>query len=182
MMPGRTEELSKKEKYLKMRLKEKRAIYRCSKYITLIDIPTWHDYYRVKYLQKNNNDDFGPIQNDLNRKVSLFFGDITSLEVDAIVNSANKNLRGGLGGVCDVILKAANSDLLEECIALGGCNTGDAKITGGYMLPAKYIIHAVGPNIEDSHKLCSSYLKSLDRLLENKLKSIAFPCISTGLN
>jgi len=120
-----------------------------------------------------------PSNNEINSKVSLHYGDIVTLKVDAIVNAANTTLMGG-GGVDYIIHREAGPELDDECVIIGSCPIGDAKITKGYNLPAKYIIHAVGPVGEHPDLLESAYLKSLQLMMENNLKTLAFVCISTG--
>lgn len=122
----------------------------------------------------------------MNSRIEVIVGDITQLEVDAIVNAANSTLAGG-GGVDGTIHRRAGPELQQECWRIGGCDRGDAKITGGYNLPAKYVIHTVGPvyargSNDKSELLASCYRRSLDVAAEHDCLTVAFPCISTGVN
>nr|XP_033812490.1 ADP-ribose glycohydrolase MACROD1 isoform X2 [Geotrypetes seraphini] len=165
--------------------KQRREHYGIKDYVKLKEIQTWKETAKSAKLKRPEEVKYQK-DKDLNEKISLFRGDITKLEVDAIVNAANSTLLGG-GGVDGCIHRAAGPLLRQECSTLNGCETGKAKITSGYALPAKYIIHTVGPiakgDPSERHvmDLTNCYKNSLKLVLENKIRTVAFPCISTGV-
>jgi O-acetyl-ADP-ribose deacetylase (regulator of RNase III) len=122
---------------------------------------------------------------DLSHRIHVIQGDITKLDVDAIVNAANEALAGG-GGVDGAIHRAAGPGLLEECRAIGGCPTGQARMTSGHRLKARHVIHTVGPVYQggrsgEAELLRSCYRESLRLAADARLETVAFPCISTGV-
>lgn len=169
-----------KKVLLSASLEERRASYRTSGFLALEQIPVW-----APSGQPTGNT-LHPPNEALNPKISLFRGDITKLEIDGIVNAANKTLLGG-GGVDGSIHRGAGPLLKKECATLGGCETGQAKITGAYGLPARHVIHTVGPIAQgtvgerERDGLRSCYRACLDVAVEHQLRTVAFPCISTGV-
>lgn len=179
-------------KFLEMTLEEKRLLYKIREYAPLIHIETWEDYYdreksrlRAEFIdslkERETEFDFYPVDRHLNRKVSLWNGQITHLEIDAIVNVTDGSLMKsdpGNPGNHDMIHEAAGPSLLEECRLLQGCKFGEAKLTGGYMLPARYVIHTAKPYDDRfADQLDAVYKCCLNCFLKENLKSIAFPAI-----
>lgn len=168
-----------KNKLCSMDKEKRREMYRVD-FIPLENIPVW---------SPSDDSSCKPqyqVNEELNKKISLFSGDITKLEIDSIANAANKTLLGG-GGVDGAIHRGAGPLLKKECATLNSCETGEAKITGAYGLPAKYVIHTVGPIVHDSvgereeQALRNCYYNCLHTATKNHLRTVAFPCISTGV-
>ncbi|XP_073337804.1 ADP-ribose glycohydrolase MACROD2 isoform X4 [Pagrus major] len=174
---------TEKDRLLRLDREERIKEYRRQDFIPLEKIPTWREDNQSNEKEEGKELTGG---GGLTDKVSLYKGDITVLEVDAIVNAANSSLLGG-GGVDGCIHKAAGSCLYDECHSLNGCETGKAKITCGYDLPARYVIHTVGPVARghvgptETNDLTSCYQNSLRLMKEHGLSTVAFPCISTGI-
>jgi len=167
----------------KLTVDERRQRYHCRRYIKAEDIETWD-----KSSQKRPKDE-PAVQTDIkyaynaeiNKKLAFYHGDITSIETDgAIVNAANESCLGG-GGVDGSIHSAAGDKLYQECRTLNGCDTGDAKITRGYDLPAKFIIHSVGPTSKNAKLLTSCYQRCMEVAVEHKVRTVIFCGISTGI-
>ncbi|XP_077433583.1 ADP-ribose glycohydrolase MACROD1 isoform X1 [Vanacampus margaritifer] len=168
-----------KEFLLSQPVDVRRKYYRTDS-VRLGDIPPWTHAGGCPEVTRY------PRNEKLDGKISVYSGNITLLEVDAIVNAANQTLLGG-GGVDGAIHRAAGPLLKKECASLNGCQTGQAKVTCGYGLPAKHVIHTVGPIVQggvgeaEKSALRSCYNNSLRKATENNARSVAFPCISTGV-
>lgn len=151
----------------------------------LADVPTIAQLYKTSSLAPPASRPLRQPSAAINASVGLICGDITKLQLDAIVNAANSSLRGG-GGVDGAIHRAAGPLLLEECKGLKGCRTGQAKLTRGYNLPSKYIIHTVGPvygkdPLESERLLRSCYEETMKLAVQSGIKTLAFSGISTGV-
>lgn len=174
-----------KDRLLSLPVDERRRYYRTSGFTSLDQIPVWRSPSSVS---GEGGAPRASRNQKLDGRISVHAGDITKLEVDAIVNAANKTLLGG-GGVDGAIHRAAGPGLKEECATLLGCETGQAKVTGGYGLPAKYVVHTVGPialgSVGDQERgaLRACYRTSLEVATSPQVaaRSLAFPCISTGV-
>ncbi|KAI1796983.1 A1pp-domain-containing protein [Ganoderma leucocontextum] len=157
--------------------------------VTLSRIPTLRELYKSGVLTAvaDTAKVRHPPKSALLDRISLYQGDITRLHLDCIVNAANRSLLGGSSHFDGAIHAAAGPSLLKECRKLNGCDTGDAKITKGYDLPSRHVIHTVGPIYsstnaeENAQQLASCYKKSLQLAVASSLKHIAFPSISTGI-
>jgi O-acetyl-ADP-ribose deacetylase (regulator of RNase III) len=145
----------------------------------------WNRFQSLLLGESRSSDESGQGESFARGRLRLLVADITTLQVDAVVNAANESLLGG-GGVDGAIHAAAGPELLQECRKVGGCPTGQARLTKGYRLPARYVIHTVGPIYRDGRHgeevlLQSCYLESLKLAVGQELGRIAFPCISTGI-
>eukprot|EP00727_Mastigamoeba_balamuthi_P006804 m51a1_g2744 hypothetical protein (637) ;mRNA; r:933766-936279 len=158
---------------------DRRRFYKCGNdYLDVHSLRTWQQYLDKK--DREYREPFFPHSAELNEKMVLWQGDITTLEVDAIVNAAKPSLLGG-GGIDGAIHRAAGHGLLDACSKLNGCAVGSAVITRGYRLPADHVIHTVGPVGEKPDLLRSCYVACLDLAAANGIRTVAFCCISTGI-
>lgn len=175
----------RKETLLWLPLVIKRELYKCGQnYLRVTDVDNWPSCARYFCLPRTRGTTVSVgsyffVDDPLANKVALYCGDITRFEIDAIVNAASRELDGDYG-VDRAIHAAAGDDLVRESRLLAPCEIGDAKITGGYKLPAKYVIHTVGPIGEHPMALAKCYRQCMNVLVANKLRTIAFPCIATG--
>eukprot|EP01125_Pyxidicula_operculata_P017542 TRINITY_DN6140_c0_g1_i2.p1 TRINITY_DN6140_c0_g1~~TRINITY_DN6140_c0_g1_i2.p1 ORF type:complete len:345 (+),score=69.98 TRINITY_DN6140_c0_g1_i2:89-1036(+) len=166
-------------------LKKRRQLYKCgSNFVIPSDIETWNETLQGKKLSgklipRSDASEF-KASAEINEKISLWRGDITTLEIDAIVNAAKPSLLGG-GGIDGAIHKAAGNGLVQECALIGGCNVGHSRITGGYRLPAKHVIHTVGPIGQKPTLLRNCYVSVMKKVFSKDIKTVAFCCISTGI-
>eukprot|EP01102_Stenamoeba_stenopodia_P020531 TRINITY_DN8044_c0_g1_i1.p1 TRINITY_DN8044_c0_g1~~TRINITY_DN8044_c0_g1_i1.p1 ORF type:complete len:256 (-),score=43.54 TRINITY_DN8044_c0_g1_i1:55-822(-) len=167
-------------------LEERRKTYRCgADFVKPEDIVRWSSYQSSNEQSKETGKpQFHDVNEKLNSKIALWRGDIATLEVDAVVSSAKTSLLGGCSphSVDGAIHTAAGQKLEDECYLHNGCSVGEAKLTRGYNLPAKYVIHAVGPIGEREDTLQSCYRRCLEIGKENNFKTLAFCSISTGSN
>jgi len=163
-------------------LEERRARYHCIKFVEFKDIKDWATVSKKQSINESKAEKESKFSPDeqLNKKVALWHGDITTLEIDAIVNAANESCLGG-GGIDGAIHRAAGDKLYEECRTLHGCSTGQTKITRGYDLPAKYILHTVGPTDANPANLELCYNTCLELVVKHNIRSVAFCGISTGI-
>jgi TATA box-binding protein-associated factor RNA polymerase I subunit A len=160
-----------------MSTEDRRARYKYSTFTEAKSVPMWNEYGKEIPQRESKC----AVRDDLNGKVALWRGNICALEIDAIVNAANERCLGG-GGIDGAIHGAAGSELYEECRTLNGCPTGETKTTLGYKLPAKYVLHSVGPMGEVPEELRSCYRTLLERCKEEpKIRSVALCGISTGI-
>jgi O-acetyl-ADP-ribose deacetylase (regulator of RNase III) len=161
-------------------IEEKRKLYACgNRYVTLEQIETYPQYAQRNKLKDAETHAY-PYNPEINDKISIWKGDMTHLEIDGVHNAANNSLLGG-GGIDGCIHRAAGSYLRKYNATLGGCKTGNTKLSPGFKLPAKYILSTVGPMGEDPVKLRSAYETTLQLVEEHNLKSVALCCVSTGI-
>ncbi|KAJ6237522.1 adp-ribose glycohydrolase macrod2 [Anaeramoeba flamelloides] len=176
-------ELYLAKKILLPPLQERRKKYWCGeRYVKVKTIPTWEDYVKGQLALKKElpQNSLETIKHELNKKVAVWNGDSTTLEIGSIVNAAKRSLKGG-GGIDGAIHRSAGGKFYKECCSLHGCNTGETKITLGYNLPAKFVLHTVGPQGYKPKLLTSCYRTLLDLMVECKIRTVGICGISTGI-